>query len=269
MLKRVIQFFREHTILFYLFFIFVIIGITSAVYSGLKNNKSAASPVVSEAVDAVYALGTVKSDSLQIIKAGISGIILKRHVKEGERVIAGQSLLTTDSATLRSSVNGIVTKLTVNQNDTLIMGQELIRVTDINKLFIVIALDQKSILFVREGQPAEISFEGMREKKIKGVVLRAYPTPDNAQFLVRVDSKEIPEGVLPEMTCDVVIETGRRKDAVFVPAEAVHKGKMTFIQNGRKQTVSVVTGAKKDKLIEIKSPPVFPEDKIIIRSDSH
>jgi multidrug efflux pump subunit AcrA (membrane-fusion protein) len=223
----------------------VIISLSYILYN---KKETIALPVVSDAVDAVYALGTVKSDSVQIIKAGIPGIAIKRFVKEGEKVRAGQSLLTTDSSTVHASISGIITKLTVNQNDTIITGQEIIRVTDITKLFIVIALDQKSILFIKEGQPAEISFEGIREKKINGVVY----------------SSEIPEGVLPEMTCDVVIETGRRPGAFFVPSAAIIQGNLTFIRKGKKESVPVTTGAAKDKLTEIISPELLPDDQIIV-----
>ncbi len=235
-------------------------------FQNILSGDSTVHPVTGTAIDAIYSLGTIKSDSVQTIKAGVPGRVIRRHVREGDTVSPGSPVITTDSAVLTSSISGVITRLSVNENDTLLTGSEIARITDISRLYVLISLDQRSILAVREGMPAEISFDGLRSENITGRVLRSYPSPESSQFLARIDAEKFPDGVLPEMTCDVALETGRRTNAVFVPKNALREGFITFIRNDKVIRARAETGAVKDDLIEIRKPVLTLMDRITVNN---
>lgn len=218
-------------------------------------------PRVRIVTDAVYAMGLVKTDRYYSIKTGTSSIVTKRYVNEGDVVHKGDLLLATDlPVVLRSAIDGVVTTVNVNEHELTTAGTELIVVSNLQTLYVTLSLDQESILSVRKGQRAEISFENLRNAKVSGTVESTYPS--NTEFVVRVNIDKMPEGVLPGMTCDVAVETARREGVVFIPKTAINGGKVRVIRNGHEEQVTVKSGVIENGWVEITENSIRSTDKI-------
>lgn len=223
------------------------------------------SPTVGPIVEAVYSLGTVKAEHVWHLKAGIALGVTQLHVREGSAVLAGQRLLTTDSSTFSAPFQGTVTKVAVQKGEILMPGVPALQVTDLTDRYILLSLDQPSVLRVRPGHKAEISVESIRGRKLIGVVETIYPS--NSQFLVRVRVDKMPAEILPDMTADVAIEVERREKALLIPLSAVRRGRVTIKRDGKRlKDVQVKVGAVNNDYAEVLDRSVLPGDEVWVPS---
>lgn len=219
-------------------------------------------PKVGPIVEAIYALGTVKSEDIYNLKLGITSGITQLFVAEGDLVQKGQKLILTESSTLSSPIQGTVTRIYLDKGETVMPGIPVLTVMDLTKTFIQISLDQSSALRVKKGQKAELSFENLRGIKINGTVQKIYPS--DGQFLVRLETESLPSGILPGMTADVAIEVARREKAMLVPVNSIHRGQIRILREGKTKTLNVKIGAVNGEWAEILDDQILAEDEIII-----
>lgn len=241
------------------------IGILLAIFLGYGfffKKPNVVKPKVGPIVEAIYALGTVKSDDIYILKLGITSGITQLFVSEGDIVQKGQKLIVTESSTLTSPISGTVTRIYLDKGETVMPGIPVLTVMDLTKTFIQISLDQSSALRIKKGQKAELSFENLRGTKINGTVQKIYPS--DGQFLVRLETEALPLGILPGMTADVAIEVARREKAMLVPVNSIHRGQIRIIRDGKTKTLNVKIGAVNGELAEIQDGQILEEDEILI-----
>jgi len=220
-------------------------------------------PRVGPIVEAVYSLGTVKSDQVYMQKLGVLARIDKLYVKEGDQVRQGDPLLRTDSGVVFTApFSGVVTRIYFNEREIVTMGAVILTVMNLNKLYIQVALDQESALLIRTGQHAELSFESIRGKKIKGKVDKIYPSA--GQFLVRIEVEKMPEEILPEMTADVAIEVARREKALLIPISAIQRGMVRLKRKGKTVSVRTEIGAIDGVWAEVLDDSIQKSDEIMI-----
>jgi len=248
-------------------FIYVLagIGVLLAIilgYGVFFKKPNVVKPKVGPIVEAIYALGTVKSDDIYILKLGITSGITQLFVNEGDVVQKGQKLIVTESSTLTSPISGTVTRIYLDKGETVMPGIPVLTVMDLTKTFIQISLDQSSALRIKKGQKAELSFENLRGTKINGTVQKIYPS--DGQFLVRLETEALPSGILPGMTADVAIEVARREDAMLVPVSSIHRGQIRILRDGKIKTLSVKIGAVNGELAEVQDGQILEEDEILI-----
>ncbi|EHQ07647.1 biotin/lipoyl attachment domain-containing protein [Leptonema illini DSM 21528] len=204
-------------------------------------NGEMVSPRRGAITEAVYALGTVKSDHVFKIKAAIPMAVKKVAVAEGDRVRQGQTLLVSDSGTaFKAPFDGTVTSLTVNPGELVVTGMQLLVLQDLTRLHVEYSLDQESALQVRPGQKVELSFESIRGQRSTGVVDRIYP--NEGQFVVRVIVDDLPDEVLPDMTADTAIEVARKENVLLIPLAAIKNGGVRRKRDGRTQRIQVKLG---------------------------
>ena len=129
------------------------IGILLAIFLGYGfffKKPNVVKPKVGPIVEAIYALGTVKSDDIYILKLGITSGITQLFVSEGDIVQKGQKLIVTESSTLTSPISGTVTRIYLDKGETVMPGIPVLTVMDLTKTFIQISLDQ-SLLHLLPG----------------------------------------------------------------------------------------------------------------------
>jgi multidrug efflux pump subunit AcrA (membrane-fusion protein) len=240
------------------------IAITAAVIviknsgGGEKISKPEQGPVV----EAVYALGTVKTDKLYNARFGMNTIIRKLYVREGDSVEKGSPLVMGDTSyPLTAPFSGVVTAVNYLEDEMASAGQIILTISSITKLYVKISLDQESILSIRKGQEAEMSFENLRNEKITGVVESVYLSGD--EFIVRIAADKFPQGILPQMTCDTAITIRKNENALLIPSSAVKAGKVNIIRDGKRMTIPVSVKKIDSKRAEVLDNSILPDDRII------
>ena len=220
-------------------------------------------PRVGPIVEAVYALGTIRSYNVYNLKVAISTNIQKLHVSEGAEVVKGQILMTNnDGTSFYAPFQGTVTRLYSNEDEMVIPGATVLTVMDLGKKYIQVSLDQHSALLVKKKQKVQISGEILRGATIEGRVESIYPS--DGQFIARITSEAMPREILPDMTADVAIETARRDSALLIPLSAARGGAVELYRQGKKISLSVPIGAIDGEWGEVLENKILPDDEIII-----
>jgi hypothetical protein len=220
-------------------------------------------PYQGEIIEAVYGLGTVKSEENFSAKLAITSSVDEFFVSEGHNVIKNQKLFKTDQGLLvYSPINGRVTEIPVSIKENIFPQTTILSVVNLKKLYLVVSLEQQAIMRIRPNLNAEISFEFFRNKKIQGKITSIYPAVD--QFIAKVELANWPDGVLPGMTADVSIEIARKKNATLVPSRAIVNGNILLKRHGKKLKLPVQVGLVDLEKIEILSPKLELDDELVL-----
>lgn len=230
----------------------------------LRKKTELVQPKIGPITDSVYSLGTIKSDATYNLRTVISSRILTLFVSEGDHVEKNKPLIYLESGlTLYAPFTGVISNINIRQGEITMPSQTLLTLINFDKMYILASLDQQSILMVRKGQKVEISFESMRNKKAKGVVASVYPS--NSSFMAKIITREMPAGVLPEMTCDLAIETSRKENAVLIPTVALNQKKTILVaRNKEKIMMKPQLGNTSGDYIEILGSEIQPNDRFIV-----
>lgn len=156
-----------------------------------------------------------------------------------------------DQFVIRAGVSGVVLKLDVYPGDLATPGQQLLELGDPARARITATVDERDITRVRVGQEALMSSEGLPEL-VRGRVSEITPggDPNQRAFRVRIaleDAANLPFG----LTLEVNIVTDRHKSALLVPAGAVTDGTVWVMDEGRAQRRDVTTGIAGSDRIEV------------------
>jgi macrolide-specific efflux system membrane fusion protein len=244
----------------------IVSGIILAVVMALRSPVETMKPRIGPVVEAVYALGTVKTDRWYNIRFGMNTIVRKLYVEEGQGVKRGDPLIMTDTPVVfNAPFSGTVTSVPYREGEMAPSGQIVLTLSSLEKMYVRVSLDQESIIKVRRGQQAELSFENLRNVQVQGIVDNVYPSGN--EFLVTIKVKEFPEGVLPEMTCDVAIVMRKIEKAILIPSTSVDQGKISVIREGKRLEIPVEARPIDERWMEVINNAVHPEDRIVVRGD--
>lgn len=242
-----------------------VIAVTSLICGFSRNSNRRAHPKIGPVVEAVYALGIVKTDRWYNVRFGMNAVIQRLYVVEGREVAAGAPLLMTDSGIIfRAPFAGIITQVVFRESEMAPAGQTVMTLADTKSMYVRVSLDQKSIVLVRKGQKAELSFENLRDSRTEGIVESVYPSSN--EFVVRIGVRNFPEGVLPEMNCDTAIIIRKNENAVMVPRNAIIKNEVTIERNGKRMQMKVQAKPVDREFSEILEGDIKPDDVVIVRS---
>lgn len=239
-----------------LIFVFLMMSLTAC-------QKKTVFPVKGDIIEAVYGLGTVESELKFVAKSAITNSVREFFVSEGEDVVKGQKLYSTDQgAIIYSPFAGRVSDILVSTNENLFPQTKILTVFNLTKLYITVSLEQQAIMRIRPNLVAEVSFEFFRNKKLQGNITTIYPTEN--QFMAKVELSKWPEGVLPGMTADVAIEIGKKNNVTLVPSRAIINGHIIFKRDGKKNKLPVEVGLIDLENAEIITPELKLSDEIIL-----
>ncbi len=249
----------------------VLVITTIAVVGGglwWKSHKSTATyeevhPKRGEIIEAVYALGKVKSDRRFEVKLGVISTVREVYVREGQHVKTGQPLMRFDFSLFKAPFDGVVTLVAAYAGETAVPQVAVLRMEDPNKRYIELSLEQQSALRVKVGQTAKASFESLRGAVLTGKISALFSRDD--EFLAHVEIDDLEQSILPGMTADVAVEVGKIGDALMIPLRAISSG-MVIIKRpgGKREKVKVEVGNINESWAEIKGSTLSIDDVVIV-----
>lgn len=258
-MKRIIPFLKSHPKRsFCVFLVFA-----TAVFWLQKSGQEVQKAKKGKLVEAIYGLGTVSAEQVFTAKTGVSLQLQQLPVKEGDRVKTGQILARFDESTLYAPFDGTVTQVGFKAGEIVNPQIPVLTVTNLERLYLEVSLEQQSVLRVDEGKPVTVSFESMREKRFQGTVENVYPR--DQQFIVRIQLQDWPQGVLPGMTADVAIQANAKEDALLIPVKAVDSGKVEVLRHGERKQTNVTLGSIAGEWAEVIAGDILPGDELLLQ----
>jgi len=168
-------------------------------------------------------------------------------------------------ARITAPIDGVVAFISTQKGETVVAGMSaptFVTLIDLSKLEVTVYVDETDIGRITVGQKAIFTVDTYPEKFFKGVVRDIHPKAvikDNVvnyEVLLEINAANI-SLLRPEMTANVVITTGTRKNVLAIPKEAVKrtaKDKFAMINvNGLMMEKPIVTGWREEGFIQIKS----------------
>ena len=202
-------------------------------------------------LESVYGIGTVTAVRSYQLKMGVVSTIRKIFVREGDTVKRGQRLADLEgTGNFSAPFDGTITFLPARDGETVFAQSVILNLVDLSDRYLLVSLEQRGAIRVKQGQKAKISFDNMRGNSYDGIVESLYSN-DNS-FLVRVGAQSLPPQILPGMTADVAIAVGEHAGALLVPAGALESGHV-FVKRGfgRPTPIPVETGLADGAVVEI------------------
>ncbi|MBZ4653179.1 MAG: family efflux transporter, subunit [Peptococcaceae bacterium] len=141
---------------------------------------------------------------------------------QGAREVAASTVIT-------SPFDGTVLKIGVKENQPVTPGMFIASIGDVHTLEVNCSVNEYDALKLKIGQKAQISSEGLREKKFSGEITQVAPqaeveqTPTGSENRVKVKLTltEKVEELKPGYSVNVKILTDKKADALIVPIEAL------------------------------------------------
>lgn len=234
-------------------FLAVIIILCGIAFSVYKNKKPNWQPVKhASVVSAIYGLGTVEANRSFNLVSGVTNYIQKIYVNLGENVKQGQRLVSyRDGHSVASPFAGVVTAKMSNVDEIVSPQTNVLTVTDLSDLYILVSLDQDSLLKLHQIKQIKINFEALPDTVFTGKVAAIYSHDNN--FYVRIIPQDLPAKILPGMTADVALVTNAVHNSLLVPLAAVQQGKVTYQVNKKITTVNVQIGTQENSWGQVTS----------------
>lgn len=207
----------------------------------------------------VYGLGTVEAERSYSLKIGIAANISRLYVKAGDTVKKGDRLVEFDQVPVMTApFAGVVSTVAFKEGEAVFPQNPVLQIMDLSRKYITVSLDEKSAVLIARDQKVRIAFEGLPGKTFAGAVSSIYPS--NGQFMVKIESKELPREILPGMSADLAIEAGKKENVFVAPLRAVREGKVQVTRAGKKLRIPVQIGLTQGDAVEIVSSELAEGD---------
>lgn len=241
------------------FFILILVGY----FVRAQQHKDVYLPLHRDSVvEAVYGLGLVKTDRRFEVKIGVISTVKELFVKEGDFVQQDSLLLTLEGMpSFRAPFAGTITNILHQKGETVFAQSMILRLEDLTDRYVEVSLEQNSILKLEPGMPALLGFEHSMGEQINAQVSSIFSR--NGEFVVRVESDHFPPRILPGMSVDVTFVVGKRENALLVPIDGVKNNEVLRIRNGIKQPITISTGFKDHRFIEVRSGDLVESDLVV------
>ncbi len=246
------------------FLIFVLIVVASFyTWKKIDNSQRTVQPIRGDIIESIYGLGVVTGDEIFHLRTGVPLTVQKLYVKEGDFVRSRQALMQLDDHTMRSPIEGTVTNVTYKLGEIVSPLINALTVTNMDRLYLEVNLEQQSVMRVRTSQEVVISFESLRNVKYSGLVKSIFPR--DSQFIIRIELQKWPEGVLLGMTADTAILVGKKKNTLLIPLKTIVAGHVTRYRDGKKQRIPVELGIVDGEWAEVVSDNLLETDQLVVR----
>lgn len=175
---------------------------------------------------------------------------------------------------LVSPLDGFVTGRYVDPGAVTTPGQGILSVQFVKQVWVTISVPEEVGPQVHIGQSAVVEFDGLPGRKYTGSVVQFNPSADlqSRQFMVRVILSNSQNLFKPGMFARVSLETGRARNVLCVPKEAVQQGPdgatCAVVEAGKTaKRVSVTTGVSDASFVAI-DEGLEPGQKVVVLSAS-
>lgn len=166
--------------------------------------------------------------------------------------------------TVRAGISGVVLKRDVEPGDLATPGKALLSLGDPARVRVTATVDERDIPRVQVGQRAVLSSDALPGRLMRGHVLEITPSgdPDQRSFRVRIALDR--EGNLPlGLTLEVNIVTREHPRALLVPAAALVEGHVWRIEAGRARLRPASAGIAGSDKVEVVSG-LAAGDRVIV-----
>lgn len=216
-------------------------------------------------VDAVYGIGTVTALNRISFNPMVGATLSRTYVKEGDRVKKGLPLIRTDDGNVFTApFDGVANYFPYRQGENASVTSPMLIFTDMANRYVVVSMEQQGALRVKVGQTAKLSFDSIRNVTYQGKVSAVYSYANN--FLARIDSVDLPESILPDMTCDVAIIISTHENALLIPVVAFQNGKVWVKKGaGLPRSTPVKLGVNDGAMAEVLSGDIEVGDRVSVR----
>ena len=187
--------------------------------------------------DARAAVGQAQANVRAAIANGGNNTVKQQNVAKALQAVTQAKALVAygnaemDKSFIRSPISGTVLQLAAQQGETVSAGlatQTLLIVADLKRLEVDAFVDETDIGKIIIGQSAKCTVSAFPGKTFSGSIVKIASGSTIQQAVVTYDVTvriDDPSHQLkPDMTANVIIQTGHLKDVVLVPAVAVQLG---------------------------------------------
>jgi HlyD family secretion protein len=141
-------------------------------------------------------------------------------------------------ASITAPIDGVVAFVSTQEGETVVASLNaptFVTLIDLRKLEATVFVDETDIGRIKVGQKAKFTVDTYAEQFFAGRVREIHPKAvikDNVvnyEVILDIEKKKV-EKLRPEMTANVVVTTGTRKNVLTLPKEAIKRsGKKTFV----------------------------------------
>jgi Cu(I)/Ag(I) efflux system membrane fusion protein/cobalt-zinc-cadmium efflux system membrane fusion protein len=158
--------------------------------------------------------------------------------------------------TVAAPVDGVIAEVMSEALEGMFVkpGMDLYKIADLSSVWVHADIYELDIPWIRDGQPAEVSFRNSPDQRYSGKVLFLYPevSRDTRTLKICVEVPNPQQRLRPGMYADVVVHGPKVRDAVAIPQSAViHSGERNIVfvrlDEGRFDPREVTLGVKGDK----------------------
>ncbi len=217
-----------------------------------------------ELVASISAIGTIKPSKEIVVRSQTEGIIDKVLVNEGNVIKKGAEIVHLDSLGGTIIITSPIFGTVLLKPDTTEIGvkvepgQSLLTIGNLRRLIVEADINEVEAKNLKKGQQVEITSDVYPAKEFSGRIKRIAPQVHDikgtAKIPVVIDVLSyVP--LKPGNRVDIEIITDYKKDAYFVPLEAVvdHEGQKVvfFVEENRSVEKKIKTGISNIDFIEI------------------
>ncbi len=181
-------------------------------------------------------------------------------------------------ARIYSPISGTVLTVDAQEGEIITAGfttTTILTVADLKRIQLDVPVDETDIARIRRGQSVEINVDAIKDRTFSGRVIKvssgATLQQNVVSYNVVVAFNGQPQGLKPQMTATVIIDTGVVQDALVVPFEAVrstNEGEAVYLPASQGEPFvarSVQTGASDEKMVQILSGLKYGQ-KVVLSS---
>jgi len=216
---------------------------------------------------------------------------VKEHQVAGAQAAVGQRAAQLRLAevqrsrmSIRSPIAGLVTRRLANEGEVVglgggsmvTLGGPLFTLVDLDRLYVRATVDEFDARQVRLGQEVRVTLEALPGRTLRGRLYKISPAVSGERqeartFSVRVALEEGKEFVKPGMSADVEVIVARRRDALFVPTQAIlereGKKRVYVVADGHARATTVKVGESNWSSTEILEG-LREGDRVVINPDA-
>ena len=208
----------------------------------------------------LFERNTVSEQEFEVAESSFASAKAQLQLAETNLDLAGIQL---SSATIRSPRPGVIASVSTQEGEAVAAGlaaPTFVNIIDLKRLEVQTYVDETDIGKISEGQRASFTVDTFPGTDFPGTVTAIYPKAliqDNVvNYIVTVEIGDFQGLVLrPEMTANVTITLGERKDVLAVPTSAISRDRgerfVMVSEDGRHVRRPVKTGWRDGPYTEI------------------